>query len=143
MGIFAVLRDCHAVGVPCSVNIERIAMEKAWEDMKNMLEDIKENGDNEFERNFCYFLLTYMKVVEKQKEKWYNKARAFICSSLWVNIMVNFIVIFGFATLFYLIGYVIDEDRWFYMNAYEFACYCLTLMVILAIVYFYFDSSDY
>ena len=42
-------------------------MEKAWEDMKNMLEDIKENGDNEFERNFCYFLLTYMKVVEKQK----------------------------------------------------------------------------
>ena len=42
-------------------------MEKAWEDMKNMLEDIKENGDNEFERIFCYFLLTYMKVVEKQK----------------------------------------------------------------------------
>lgn len=48
--------------------LERNNMEKAWEDMKNMLEDIKENGDNEFERNFCYFLLTYMKVVEKQKE---------------------------------------------------------------------------
>ena len=67
MNTFVALRDCRAVGVPCSVNIERITMEKAWEDMKNMLEDIKENGDNEFERNFCYFLLTYMKVVEKQK----------------------------------------------------------------------------
>lgn len=45
---------------------KEITMNK-WEEMKKMLEDLKENADNEFQKNLCFFLLTYMKVVEKEK----------------------------------------------------------------------------